>query len=199
VTRPYKQQARAQAAAERRDAVLEAARELIVERGYPGLSLDVLAHDAAVARRTLYNQFSSKRALLEALLDSAATRAGAGELAAAAADPNAAEAARKLLARSCEFWAADRLLFRRLIGLSAVDDEVGVAVQAREERRTAVWRKVCRRLEEEHLLIGIGEVDAVRVLVHLSSFSAFDALADSTGTERVARLVILLARGVASI
>jgi hypothetical protein len=104
------------------------------------------------------------------------------------------------LTRSCEFWATDRLLFRRLVGLAAIDDEVGAAVKAREERRAAVWRKVCLRLYEQELLWnGIGEAEATRVLVHLSSFPAFDAIADDGDIERAVRLVIQLARGVASI
>jgi hypothetical protein len=89
---------------------------------------------------------------LEALLDSTAERAGAVDLVAAAAHPDAAEAACKLLAQSCEFWAADRVLFRRLIGLAAVDDEIEAAVGEREELRAAEWREVCRRLHNEHLL-----------------------------------------------
>jgi hypothetical protein len=80
------------------------------------------------------------------------------------------------------------------------DDEVGAAVQACEERRAAVWLTVCRRLHEQQLLWnGIGEAEAIRVLVHLSSFPAFDALADDGEIERAVRLVIQLARGVASI
>jgi adenosyl cobinamide kinase/adenosyl cobinamide phosphate guanylyltransferase len=50
------------------------------------------------------------------------------------------------LVRSYAFLAAERDLFRHLIGLAAVDDEVSRAVQAREDRRTSVWRTVCERL-----------------------------------------------------
>ncbi|MEA2545040.1 MAG: TetR/AcrR family transcriptional regulator, regulator of autoinduction and epiphytic fitness, partial [Chloroflexota bacterium] len=43
-----------------REAIVEAAERLFLDRGFGSVSMDELAEAAGVARRTLYNQFSSK-------------------------------------------------------------------------------------------------------------------------------------------
>jgi AcrR family transcriptional regulator len=48
------------------EAVLDAAVASFLTRGYGGTSIDLVARDAGVARRTIYNQFKSKEALFEA-------------------------------------------------------------------------------------------------------------------------------------
>ncbi|WP_266157747.1 TetR/AcrR family transcriptional regulator [Dyella silvatica] len=48
------------------EAVLDAAVASFLTRGYAGTSIDLVARDAGVARRTIYNQFKSKEALFEA-------------------------------------------------------------------------------------------------------------------------------------
>jgi AcrR family transcriptional regulator len=187
-------------AEQRRITVLEAAERLLLEQGYQGLGLETVAREAGVVRRTVYNQFQSKSALLEALLDSAASRAGAAQLAAAAAEEDPARAARRLLVRSYQFWAAERDLFRHLLGLAAIDDEVGRAIQAREERRTSVWRTVCERLaEQDRLRPRITKPVAVKIFSHLSGFPTFDALVAGTTTAAAVELAIRLGRATADI
>jgi AcrR family transcriptional regulator len=48
--------------------VVEAAQRLFLERGFGAVSMDDLAEAAAVARRTLYNQFSSKEEIFREML-----------------------------------------------------------------------------------------------------------------------------------
>jgi len=43
-----------------REAIIEAAGRLFLERGFGSVSMDDLAKTAGVARRTLYNQFATK-------------------------------------------------------------------------------------------------------------------------------------------
>ncbi|MGH9362599.1 MAG: TetR/AcrR family transcriptional regulator, partial [Thermoanaerobaculia bacterium] len=50
--------------AERRARILAAARELIAERGYEGLTMRDLAHASRVSVPTLYNLFGGKQAIL---------------------------------------------------------------------------------------------------------------------------------------
>jgi TetR/AcrR family transcriptional regulator, regulator of autoinduction and epiphytic fitness len=59
---------RAQAQATRQ-AVLEAARELFIERGYVATTIDAIAARASVAPETVYGAFGSKRTLLSELVD----------------------------------------------------------------------------------------------------------------------------------
>src|SRR5207253_11234756 len=56
-------------AAETRRIILRAARDLISNRGYAGVSLDDIAAAAGVSRQTLYLQFGSKVGLLTALME----------------------------------------------------------------------------------------------------------------------------------
>src|SRR5690348_1381053 len=51
---------------ERRRRILEAARHLMAERGYEGLSMRTLADASRVSVPTLYNLFGSKHAILAA-------------------------------------------------------------------------------------------------------------------------------------
>ena len=51
-----------------RDAIVEAADRLFLERGFGAVSMDELAEAAGVARRTLYNQFSSKEEIFREML-----------------------------------------------------------------------------------------------------------------------------------
>ncbi len=51
-----------------REAIVEAAEHLFLERGFGAVSMDDLAEAAGVARRTLYNQFSSKEEIFREML-----------------------------------------------------------------------------------------------------------------------------------
>jgi AcrR family transcriptional regulator len=55
---------------ERRDRILEAARELIIERAYREITVRDLARHCGVSVPTLYNQFGGKDALLAAAVES---------------------------------------------------------------------------------------------------------------------------------
>jgi TetR/AcrR family transcriptional regulator of autoinduction and epiphytic fitness len=51
-----------------REAIVEAAARLFLERGFGSVSMDELAAAAGVARRTLYNQFASKEEIFREML-----------------------------------------------------------------------------------------------------------------------------------
>ena len=51
-----------------REAIVEAAERLFLERGFGAVSMDELAEAAGVARRTLYNQFTSKEEIFREML-----------------------------------------------------------------------------------------------------------------------------------
>lgn len=52
-----------------REAIIAAAAELFLAHGFGGTSMDLIARDAGVARRTLYNQFDSKEVLFGATIE----------------------------------------------------------------------------------------------------------------------------------
>jgi AcrR family transcriptional regulator len=51
-----------------REAIVDAAGRLFLERGFGAVSMDELAQAAGVARRTLYNQFASKEEIFREML-----------------------------------------------------------------------------------------------------------------------------------
>jgi TetR/AcrR family transcriptional regulator of autoinduction and epiphytic fitness len=51
-----------------REAIVEAASRLFLQQGFGAISMDELAKAAGVARRTLYNQFSSKEEIFRGML-----------------------------------------------------------------------------------------------------------------------------------
>jgi TetR/AcrR family transcriptional regulator of autoinduction and epiphytic fitness len=51
-----------------REAIVDAAQRLFLERGFGSVSMDELAVAAGVARRTLYNQFASKEEIFREML-----------------------------------------------------------------------------------------------------------------------------------
>jgi AcrR family transcriptional regulator len=67
--RPYTSTLRAEQAAATRSRVLEAARALFVERGYPATTVAQVAASAGVAADTVLHIFGGKKGLLAAVLD----------------------------------------------------------------------------------------------------------------------------------
>ncbi len=59
-----------------REAIVSAAERLFLKRGFGGVSMDDLAEEAGVARRTLYNQFASKEDILREMLSRVPTPLG---------------------------------------------------------------------------------------------------------------------------
>jgi AcrR family transcriptional regulator len=56
-------------ALETRRQIIEAARDLFIERGYSGATIDAIAQQAGVAPETVYAAFGSKRAILARLFE----------------------------------------------------------------------------------------------------------------------------------
>jgi AcrR family transcriptional regulator len=67
--RPYTSTLRAEQAAATRSRILESARTLFTEQGYPATTLDQVAQVAGVATDTVLHVFGSKKGLLRAVLD----------------------------------------------------------------------------------------------------------------------------------
>jgi AcrR family transcriptional regulator len=66
--RPYESPVRQARAREGRDRMLRSARSLFAARGYAATSIEDIAREAGVGRRSVYDAFGTKRGLLFALL-----------------------------------------------------------------------------------------------------------------------------------
>lgn len=75
--RRYDSPNRDAAAEETRRRIVTAAGELLAgPKGFAGMSLEAVAKAAGVSRLTIYNQFGTRRGLLEAVFDDRAERGG---------------------------------------------------------------------------------------------------------------------------
>src|SRR2546426_7460053 len=145
--RPYQLGRRQTQIDEGRRRVLSAARALLAESTtYTGFTVDAVAKRANVARATVYYQFGSKAGLLEALCDDLAAAGQIADLAHAFTNPDPIAALAEFVTAFGRFWAADRLVMRRLRGLAALDREVEAVVAARNELRLEGARVIVGRL-----------------------------------------------------
>ena len=87
---------RAEQVERNREAVLDAARRVFLDRGYGGATVDAIAEEAGFSKGVVYSQFGSKADMFMALLEQRITeRAAQNER--IAAGKSVAEAARELL------------------------------------------------------------------------------------------------------
>ena len=173
--RPYRLGKREEVIDQSRRRILDATRELL--RGataYPGFTVDAVARRADVARATVYYQFGSKTGLLEAVCDDLAEAGGMTELARAFTNPAPDAAIDAFITAFAGFWAADRIVMRRLRALAALDPDVGAVIAARDQRRREGLTVLADRLPAD---TGSAAGQAAQMLYALTSFETFDALA----------------------
>jgi AcrR family transcriptional regulator len=173
--RPYRLGKREEAIGQGRRRILDAARDqLRAADAYPGFTVDAVARRADVARATVYYQFGSKTGLLEAVCDDLAEAGGMAGLASVFTCPDPEAAIRGFITAFAGFWAADRVVMRRLRALAALDPDVGAVVATRDQRRRTGLTVLVA-----HLPAGTGPAaeEAVQILYALSSFETFDTLA----------------------
>ena len=164
---------------ESRNRVIHAARALLAEAtSYTNFTVDAVAKRADVARATVYYQFESKTGLLEALCDALADAGHMSELASAFMNPDAVESVALFIGCFGRFWNVDRLVMRRLRSLAALEEDIGVVIFARDDRRRSGLSVLVGRLNDQHLLAIETDV-AIEMLFSLTSFETFDALARS--------------------
>ena len=78
--RKYHSPVREQQAGQTRQRILEAARRLILNKGFADATIDAIASEAGVAAPTVYAAFGSKRGILQGLMERAAFSSGYADL-----------------------------------------------------------------------------------------------------------------------
>ena len=170
--KPYRSDLRDAAADVTRARIVKAARRLLTGgKDLPAFSLDAVAREAGVTRLTVYNQFESKRGLLEAVFDDIAERGGLFELRSVLADTDAMSSLRGIVAVFCRFWASHDRALAKLAGMTKLDRDIAASLKQRTERRRGVLTVSVKRLP------GVREADdLVDILFALTSFETFEAL-----------------------
>lgn len=137
VKRPYRSPRRAQQAERTRQAILAAARQLFVARGYGATTIDAIAQRADVAVQTVYAAFGSKRQMLIALLDRMAAEADLPrferELTAASGDVR--RQLRELLAFTGRFYGSGGDLIELARTVSGAEPDLALMWRTGESRR----------------------------------------------------------------
>jgi AcrR family transcriptional regulator len=170
--KPYRSDLRDAAADVTRARIVEAARRLLTGgKDLPAFSLDAVAREAGVTRLTIYNQFESKRGLVEAVFDDIAWRGGLFELRSVLADADAMATLRRVVAVFCRFWASHDRVLAKLAGMTKLDRDIAASLKQRTERRRGVLTVVIGRLPRVRQ-----PDDLVDVLFALTTFETYEAL-----------------------
>jgi AcrR family transcriptional regulator len=176
--RPYRSESRQSSTDQTRARIVAAARELLAsETGSAGFTLDAVARNAGVVRMTVYYQFRSKSGLLEAVYDDIALRGGISGMREAFSESDPWCALRGIVDVLAHMYEGARSEIKRLHGLAALDEEIERGLRARNDRRREVVRAIVERLREDGSALALPEEDARAVLMMLTSFESFDALA----------------------
>jgi AcrR family transcriptional regulator len=194
--RPYRSPRRDAAATRTRARIVVAAAAILgAPEGISGFSLEAVGRKAGVTRLTVYNQFGSRRALLEAVFDDRAARGGLHRIAEAmaASDPHAG--LRQVIAIFCDFWSYDPGALGRLHGAGASDPEFGASVRERNERRRRLLSVLVGRMAEGTHPRSKALGNLVDVLFALTSFPFFSQL---TAGGQTANAACTLIQGLAT-
>jgi AcrR family transcriptional regulator len=177
--RPYRSPQRDAAATQTRARILKAAAATLrAPEAIRAFSLEAVAKRARVTRLTVYNQFGSRRALLEAVFDERAAAGGLHRIVQAMQAPDPQAAVLDVIAIFCDFWSFDPGPLGYLHAAGADDPEFDASVRERNERRRHIFAVLVGRIAE-------GRADAPRpkaladlvdVLFALSGFAFFAQL-----------------------
>lgn len=183
---------------ETRARVLAAARDLAVEEGFSGFTVEKVAERAGVSRMTVYYQFGAKHDLLEALLDDVALRGRITRLPEVFKLADPLDALAGFIAVFCGLWASDRMGLRRLRGWAHLEPEFESTGRGRDAWRRQGLEALVGRIRATY---GVPAQDAVEgtidMLHTLTSFETYDNLASGERGEReVATLLTGAARSI---
>lgn len=184
--RQYVSEVRAAAAAKKRESVVEAAQHQLRKGSLATFSLESVAKAAGISRLTVYNQFGSRRGLLEAVFDEIAQRGGLARLSAAAANPDGRDGIAQLVDIFCAFWNSDPAL-AALHDAMAIDDEFAQALQARNERRRGNLADLVDRISKDSGKKARSE--AVDLMYGLTSCATYRILRENRSNKAVADII----------
>ncbi|MGH2828573.1 MAG: TetR/AcrR family transcriptional regulator [Actinomycetota bacterium] len=170
-----------------RRSIIEAARDLIVERGFHHTSVDDIAAKAGVSRATCYYQFKSKNGILDAVIADAQNKAPVtlrSRIRHPTTLPRPIDNIRLLIADICRIWEQDRPLFRKVMTLGEVDPEVREVIEEREQERSAAIDAISYRL-----IATYQRRATVEALWALTSFLVFDSIRRHASFDEVVEML----------
>jgi AcrR family transcriptional regulator len=161
---------------------------------HDGVSLDAVAKKAGVTRLTVYNQFGSRRALLEAVFDDMAERGGLHHIREAMANRDPHAALQQVVSIFCDFWSVHRSALWRLHAATATDSEFADSLRGRNERRRHLLSVLVGRMNQAGISRTEVVAELVDVLFALTSVSFFwELTASGRNADAACRLTQALA------
>ncbi|HUY95018.1 MAG TPA: helix-turn-helix domain-containing protein [Terracidiphilus sp.] len=188
--RPYDLGKRMEHMDQNRSAILRAARQQLEDRGYRELTMASLAAASGVTRQTIHNLFGTKAAVIEALFDVLALDGGMENMREVMIQPSPEAMLERFVEVMCDFWSGNRLLFRRVHGIAAIDPVLGAVLDARNHRRLMGATRIAG-------LSGVRDHldQTAAALAALTSFEFYDALVgDALNPDQATAGILSLAR-----
>ena len=190
--KPYSSPARTAAAGRTRSDIIAAASALLRQPGRAEpFSLESVGKKAGVTRLTVYNHFGSRGALLEAVFDDIAERAGLTRLPQAAGDADPHRGLAHLISIFCDFWSAETGAHGWIHAARTADAELDQALEARNQRRKRLLQVIVGRLIGDER--AAARDDLVDCLYVLTSQPVFAGLARERGPNDARRLIEAMA------
>jgi AcrR family transcriptional regulator len=172
-----------------RRAVLDAARVLFVERGYTGTTIEAISSASGVPQATVYRLFSSKKGILQALLDTSI--AGDDEPVPVADREHVrsvfdvarpADALARLAAISVDINTRTSPIYRILVSASSSDPDAAAILEELTRQRQEGQGRVATALAKAKVLgTGLGARDAGDVIHALASPELYHLLVIDRG------------------
>jgi AcrR family transcriptional regulator len=181
--RVYRQTKRAEQAAETRERILAAAREVLAERGYNGATLEDVAERAAVTRKTVHERFGTKTGLLRAVVDDVVERQGIEAwMREVLREPDVDAAVRRYVELNMKVYEEEAPVSRALRFLADIDpDAAEVVAYGNSGRRGDLASLVDRLASEGRLRRGWTRRRATEAFWAATSFETFDFIRRGAG------------------
>jgi AcrR family transcriptional regulator len=180
--RHYRMGRRAEAMAETRARIVEAAREVLSEVPLRRFSVDEAARLAGVNRTTVYDAFGSRTGLLEAVAEDLLRRGGFDRIGQALAEPDVVRAIDGSLDEWARLYEAEAHVAEPIFALAALDPDALRAVEIFERGRWDGMQHLAGRLEEQgRLRPGVTRQEAAELLWIVTNIQTFGQLTRQRG------------------
>jgi AcrR family transcriptional regulator len=188
-SRPYRSRARAEATEETHRRIAAAAASVLRAKGAGGFSMESVAREAGLTRLTVYNQFGSRRALLEAVFDDLAASGGLHRLREAMAETDPLVALRRLVEIFCGFWGSDQEALASLHAATSGDAEFKTSLRGRNERRRKAISVLVGRLVPRGDIEPPAAKELTDLLFVMTSFQTYAELATGRAPDAACALI----------
>jgi AcrR family transcriptional regulator len=170
--RAYKTRRRPERTERTRERIVGAVHELLAEGTFHESTVEEVAERAGVSRATLYQHFSSRLELVDAICDTLAFNPALLAIRESIGLPDVEDALDQTLANAVKFWSSEDGVLSQLYGVVAVDPAAQAFVERQREDRRGEIARLARRLRGK----GLSERPAFSTLMLLTSYDTFREL-----------------------